>query len=82
MGYSGPIRTNPPTGEAAIWLFVSLSARHALTLADHQGYVPSLAMGIVGVITMLLVAGPHAFYLFTKRGVRSVHLLFAFAAVS
>jgi hypothetical protein len=39
-------------------------------------------MGIVGVITMLLVAGPHAFYLFTKRGVRSVHLLFAFAAVS
>jgi len=65
MGYSGPIRTNPPTGEAAIWLF---------------GYVPSLAMGIVGVITMLLVAGPHAFYLFTKRGVRSVHLLFAFAA--
>lgn len=39
-------------------------------------------MNIIGVITMLMVAGPHAYWLFTKRGVRSVGLLFAFTAVS
>lgn len=45
------------------------------------GYVPSLAMGIVGVITMLLIAGPHGWWLFTKRGTRSVHGLLFFAAI-
>ena len=83
MPYSGPVRQDPPTGESPIWLFVS-RCRVALPTcrADHQGYVPSLPMGIVGVVSMLLVASAHAFYLFTKRGTRSVHLLFAFGSVS
>ena len=66
MSYTGPVRMDPPVGESPIWLF---------------GYVPGLALNIIGCITMLLVAGPHALHLFTKRGVRSVGLLFAFASV-
>jgi hypothetical protein len=66
MSYSGPVHADPPAGESSIWLF---------------GYVPGLALNIIGCITMLMVAGPHAYALFFKRGVRSVGLLFAFASV-
>ena len=62
MSYTGPVRMDPPAGESPIWLF---------------GYVPGLPLNIIGCITMLLIAAPHAWYLFTKRGVRSVGLLFA-----
>ncbi|EIW72542.1 hypothetical protein M231_03477 [Tremella mesenterica] len=66
MGYSGPTQPDPPSGDSAI---------------IQYGYVPSLAMGIVGVILWLLVAGPHLLLLFTKRGTRSVHGLFFFSAI-
>ena len=57
MGYSGPEDANPVSGNASIW---------------EYGYVPSLALGVIGVITFLAVAGPHLWYLFTSRGTRSV----------
>jgi hypothetical protein len=57
MGYTGPQNANPPSGEAAIW---------------EYGYVPSLALGIVGVITYLVVMCPHLLLLFRKCGTRSV----------
>ena len=57
MSYSGPVLNPPPSGEAAMW---------------EYGYIPSLALGIVGVIVWLALAGPHLLYLFTKRGTRSV----------
>ncbi|ORX37430.1 hypothetical protein BD324DRAFT_579732 [Kockovaella imperatae] len=66
MGYSGPVQVPPPDGESAMWQY---------------GYVPSLALGIVGVIVWLALAGPHLFYLFTRRGTRSVHGLFFFASI-
>jgi hypothetical protein len=56
-GYTGPSNPNPDDGNAAIL---------------EYGYAPSLAMGIIGVIAFLAVAGPHLFYLFTRRGTRSV----------
>ncbi|GFZ45544.1 hypothetical protein JCM24511_03270 [Saitozyma sp. JCM 24511] len=66
MGYSGPQNANPPSGEAAIWGY---------------GYVPSLALGIVGVITYIAVMCPHLLLLFRKRGTRSVHGLLFFAGL-
>ena len=56
MGYNGPKVPEPSSGNAALW---------------EYGYVPSLAMGIFGVVTFLLVSGPHLLYLFKKRGTRS-----------
>jgi hypothetical protein len=57
MGYSGPKNADPESGNLAIWPY---------------GYRPSLAMGIIGVITMLMVAGPHLWWFIKKRGTRSV----------
>ncbi|WVQ82540.1 hypothetical protein IAT38_004669 [Cryptococcus sp. DSM 104549] len=66
MGYTGPIVTPPESGNAAFWSY---------------GYVPSLAMGIVGVITFLAVAGPQLWWFVKIRGTRSVHGLLFFAAL-
>jgi hypothetical protein len=57
MGYNGPTVAEPASGNAALW---------------EYGYVPSLAMGIVGIITFAAISAPHLFYLFKKRGTRSV----------
>lgn len=57
MGYNGPVNPDPEDGNASLW---------------EYGYVPSLGLGIVGVILFLAVAAPHLFYLFTRRGTRSV----------
>lgn len=57
MGHNGPKVPEPSSGNAALW---------------EYGYVPSLAMGIFGVVTFLLVSGPHLLYLYKKRGTRSV----------
>ncbi|WVR05323.1 hypothetical protein IAU60_002337 [Kwoniella sp. DSM 27419] len=50
--YKGPINPNPKDDEARIVIY---------------GYVPSLALGIVGIITFILIGGVHAYWLFTKR---------------
>nr|ODN96738.1 hypothetical protein L204_03447 [Cryptococcus depauperatus CBS 7855] len=67
MGYTGPI-VNPQasSADAVFW---------------NYGYVPHLAMGIIGVLTFIGVAGPHLWYLFKRRGTRSVHGLFFFTCI-
>lgn len=57
MGYIGPEVPEPASGNAAMW---------------EYGYIPSLAMGIVGAVTFFAISQPHLYYLFTKRGTRSV----------
>jgi len=64
--YSGPSFSSPPDGEAAIW---------------EYGYVPSIAMGIVGVVTYLAISGPHLYWFVTKLGTRSVNGLLFFSAL-
>ncbi|KAL7420657.1 hypothetical protein Q5752_004608 [Cryptotrichosporon argae] len=64
--YSGPTLVPTPSGDESI---------------HPYGYVPSLGMGVVGLITFAIVAAPHLWYLFTRRGVRSVHGLFFFAGI-
>lgn len=58
MGYSGPeIQSPASASDSNIWPY---------------GYIPSLAMGLVGVLVSFLVALPHLWWLVTKRGTRSV----------
>ncbi|OWZ66479.1 hypothetical protein AYX15_02247 [Cryptococcus neoformans] len=66
MGYTGPIINPPYPGDAAFW---------------NYGYVPSLALGVIGVITFIAVAGPQFWYFVKIRGTRSVHGLLFFSAV-
>ncbi|WVF72064.1 hypothetical protein IAT40_006876 [Kwoniella sp. CBS 6097] len=51
--YKGPINPNPKDDEASIIIY---------------GYVPALALGIIGIITFVLVAGGHAFWYFSPKG--------------
>jgi hypothetical protein len=57
MAYDGPKNVDPAPGNLAIYPY---------------GYRPSLAMGIIGAITFLFVAGPHLWWFLKKRGTRSV----------
>ncbi|ODN92015.1 hypothetical protein L198_05687 [Cryptococcus wingfieldii CBS 7118] len=66
MGYTGPTVASPESGNAAFWSY---------------GYVPSLALGVIGVITFIAVAGPHLWFFVKIRGTRSVHGLLFFTAV-
>ncbi|ORY34257.1 hypothetical protein BCR39DRAFT_586065 [Naematelia encephala] len=66
MPYSGPQIVSPAAGDTPIW---------------NYGYIPSLGLCIVGVITFLLVACPHLWLFVTKLGTRSVHGLFFFATL-
>ncbi|WVQ77099.1 hypothetical protein IAR50_006782 [Cryptococcus sp. DSM 104548] len=66
MGYTGPTINPPESGNAAFW---------------NYGYVPSLALGVIGVITFLFVAGPHLWFFVKVRGTRSVHGLMFFTAI-
>lgn len=66
-GYTGPINRNPGPGESAIIIY---------------GYTPSLAHGIVGAVTFLLVALVQLWYLIKKRGHRSFHALILVGSVS
>lgn len=66
-GYTGPINRNPGPGESAIIIY---------------GYTPSLAHGIVGAVTFLLVAFVQLWYLIKKRGHRSFHALLLVGSVS
>jgi hypothetical protein len=65
--YHGPINTNPGPGEASIIIF---------------GYVPSLALGIVGAVAFFLVLLANAWYALSKRGCRSFHTLLLVGCVS
>ncbi|WWC58761.1 uncharacterized protein I303_101305 [Kwoniella dejecticola CBS 10117] len=67
MPYTGPLNNPPATGEAPFW---------------EYGYVPSLAMGIVGCVTFLLVGGGQLWWFVKKRGTRSVHGLLFFACIT
>ncbi|WVF70304.1 hypothetical protein IAT40_005093 [Kwoniella sp. CBS 6097] len=67
MPYTGPISNPPETGMAP---FVEL------------GYIPSLAMGIIGCVTFLLASGGQLWWFVKKRGTRSVHGLFFFACIT
>ncbi|OCF36469.1 hypothetical protein I317_04724 [Kwoniella heveanensis CBS 569] len=51
--YKGPINPNPKDDEAGIIIY---------------GYVPSLALGIIGIITFVLVAAGHAFWFLSPKG--------------
>ncbi|TYJ56513.1 hypothetical protein B9479_002760 [Cryptococcus floricola] len=66
MGYTGPTVASPESGNAAFWSY---------------GYVPSLALGVIGVITIVAVAVPHLWFFVKIRGTRSVHGLLFFTAV-
>jgi hypothetical protein len=57
MGYTGPEIADPASGDSPIW---------------EYGYVPSLALGIVGVVTYLAIAGPHLWWFVRILGTRSV----------
>ncbi|WWC66214.1 uncharacterized protein I206_100115 [Kwoniella pini CBS 10737] len=66
MPYNGPINNPPAIGEAPFL---------------EYGYVPSLAMGIIGCMTFLLVCGLQLWWFVKKRGTRSVHGLLFFACI-
>lgn len=61
MGYTGPIVNPPGSGNAAFW---------------NYGYAPSLALGIIGLITFIAVASPQLWYFVKVRGTRSVWVSF------
>ena len=66
--YTGPRNPNPAEGESSIIIY---------------GYVPSLALAIVAVITFFGTLLVNSVYLKTKgRGYRSFHGLLAFGSVS
>jgi hypothetical protein len=58
--YRGPINTDPGPGEASIIIY---------------GYVPSLALGVVGAVAFFLVLLANAWYALSQRGYRSFHTL-------
>lgn len=66
--YRGPRNPNPAEGEASIIIY---------------GYVPSLALAIVAVITFFAIFLANAIYMKRKgKGYRSFHGLLAFGSVS
>lgn len=67
-GYTGPLNPSPAEGESVIIIY---------------GYVPSLALPIVGVITFAIVLLANVYYLFTKgKRYRAFHGLLGFGSVS
>lgn len=65
--YRGPINTDPGPGEASIIIY---------------GYVPSLALGVVGAVAFFLVLLANAWYALSQRGYRSFHTLLLVGCVS
>jgi hypothetical protein len=68
LKYNGPINPNPGPGESSIIIY---------------SYVPSLALGVVGVITFTLIFLVNLYYLIKKRGqgYRAFHILLCVGAV-
>ena len=69
LTYNGPINPNPKDDEAGIIIY---------------GYVPSLALAIVGVVTFVMALAINAYYIVRRRGhgIRSFHSLICVGAVS
>ena len=66
--YNGPILQNPGENETPIIIY---------------GYIPSLALGLVGTITFGLLCAAQLFYVFKWKGiVRTFHILLCVGAVS
>lgn len=68
LKYNGPINPSPGDGESSIIIYT---------------YIPSLALGIIGVITFSLIFFVNLYYLIKKRGkgFRSFHILICVGAV-
>ncbi|KAK6903098.1 hypothetical protein I204_07763 [Kwoniella mangroviensis CBS 8886] len=64
--YRGPINPNPKNDEASIIIY---------------GYTPSLALGIIGIITFTICVSLHSFWLARKRGTRWFHSLILVGAL-
>lgn len=65
--YTGPRNPNPGPGEASIVIY---------------GYVPSVALAVVAVITFFATFVANAWYMRSKgKGYRSFHGLLAFGSV-
>ncbi|WWC89875.1 uncharacterized protein L201_004803 [Kwoniella dendrophila CBS 6074] len=64
--YKGPINPNPKDDEASIIIY---------------SYIPSLALGIIGIITFSLVVFLNGFWLIKKRGTRWFHSLILVGAL-
>lgn len=69
LTYTGPINPDPKPDESSIIIYT---------------YVPSLALGVVGVITFALIFAVNLYYAIKKRGkgYRSFHILILVGAVS
>jgi hypothetical protein len=65
--YRGPINSNPQDGEARIVIY---------------GYIPSLALAVVGVVTFGIILAVNLFYVIRKGGYRSFNTLLSVGAVS
>jgi len=65
--YHGPINPNPGPGEARIIIY---------------SYVPSLALGIIGVLTFVATLAANVLYTIRVKPHRIFHLLLAVGAVS
>jgi hypothetical protein len=77
LRYKGPINPNPGPGESSIIIY---------------SYIPSLALGIVGVITFAIIFIVNLYYLVSKgrrggevingrKGYRTFHILICVGAV-
>ena len=67
LTYTGPINRNPGPGESSIIIYT---------------YIPSLALGIVGVITFALILLINIYQLIKgKKGERVFHLLICIGSV-
>ncbi|WVW82924.1 hypothetical protein I302_104938 [Kwoniella bestiolae CBS 10118] len=64
--YRGPINPNPKDDEASIIIY---------------GYTPSLALGIIGIITFAICVSLHSFWLARKKGTRWFHGLILVGAL-
>ncbi|WRT67287.1 uncharacterized protein IL334_004254 [Kwoniella shivajii] len=64
--YRGPINRNPKDDEAGIVIY---------------GYIPSLALGIIGIIAFATVLCVHSFWLIRNKGTRSFHMLMIIGAL-
>lgn len=67
MSYNGPINPNPKDGEAGIVIY---------------GYIPSIALAIVGLATFAIVLGLHVWQIVKWKGTRTFHILLAVGCVS
>lgn len=64
--YSGPVNPNPAPGEARIIIY---------------GYIPSLPLAIVGVVTFFVILVGNVYHVIKRKGYRTFHTLLAIGSV-